>query len=946
MRRGARAAGALASLVCTVAVAQAPIETERLYLSGRGPSDGVEWDFRISDGRGAGRWSRIVVPQQWELAGFGHYAYGFDEQSSAEVGRYRHRFEVPAEWASRRLELVFEGSMTDTSVWLNQKRVGGRHHGAFTRFALDVTGIARTGAHNLLEVEVAERSADASVNAAERDADYWVFGGLFRPVYLEAHPASSIVDLAVDARHDGRLRVQAGSAGPTPGAALRLVVRTRGDRAEAWRGEVPFVEGAATLAVDVPSVSAWTAETPRLYELEATLVAADGGELHRVTEHFGFRSIEIDSRRGLLVNDEPVRLKGLNRHSFWPTSGRALDASRNRADAELIKSMHANAVRSSHYPPDEAFLDACDEIGLYVLDELPGWHDAYDTEVGRGIVAEMVRRDRNHPSVIAWTNGNEGGWNTHLDPELKRWDLQKRPVLHPDEAFGGIDTTHYPSWRELASSLDDGGLFRRVRNLFGPAPLVMPTEVLHGLWDGGHGAGLDAYWRLLRESPRGVGLFLWTFVDEAVVRTDLGGVLDEQQNFAPDGIVGPYREQEASVLALRELWAPVGVSVQSIEAGGEARLMVENRHDHLDLDRCHFAWRWTALPTAGGGDERPLAAGSQPGPRAAAGASGLLEISADLPGAGADALRLEAECGRRSAGSWVLPVAAADPVAVRGQPADIAVQVESSEGLVVFRRGELEVAVDASTAALRWVRAGEQGLSLTGGVRLPSGEAMQVQGVEVQPGDPPAARFLGAGTLREASWSLGRDGWLRFGWTLDVEARAEAQGVLFDYDPARVWALRWLGLGPYRVWANRMRGGQLGVWQKAYNDTSTGQSQRLYPELKGFHRGVRWAELHTEEGRLQMVPGDESLFLSVFRPRFAEGMASDDETMARFARAEVPEGLGLLHSIPGIGTKFHEAHELAAPGALAPRAGARTGVLWLRFLPSGTDGESTPPAAR
>ena len=138
----------------------------------------------------------------------------------------------------------------------------------------------------------------------------------------------------------------------------------------------------------------------------------------------------------------------MNRHSFWPESGRTLNKKLNIADVELIKSMNMNAVRLAHYPADPDFYDACDSLGLYVMSELSGWHGHHETINGQKLIKEMVTRDVNHPCVIWWSNGNEKGWNTELDGEFHKWDIQKRPVLHPQGNFGGYETMHYRSYGE------------------------------------------------------------------------------------------------------------------------------------------------------------------------------------------------------------------------------------------------------------------------------------------------------------------------------------------------------------------------------------------------------------------------------------------------------------------------------------------------------------------
>ena len=160
----------------------------------------------MSDGRKAGVWSTIPVPSNWELQGFGTYKYGGPTPRPSEQGRYRHRFDVPRAWRGKSIDLVFEGSMTDTEAWIDGKSAGPKHQGAFYEFRYDVTALLRPGARQQLEVLVSKESSDESVNEAERHSDFWIFGGIYRPVYLEAHPAEYVERVAIDARHDGAFR--------------------------------------------------------------------------------------------------------------------------------------------------------------------------------------------------------------------------------------------------------------------------------------------------------------------------------------------------------------------------------------------------------------------------------------------------------------------------------------------------------------------------------------------------------------------------------------------------------------------------------------------------------------------------------------------------------------------------------------------------------------------
>ena len=342
---------------------------------------------------------------------------------------------------------------------------------------------------------VSKESSNESVNEAERHSDFWIFGGIYRPVYLEAHPAESIERVAIDARHDGafRMDVHLGHVAG-PGVVTAQIETTDGQPAGA-PFSAPVAAGAAsvTLETRVDRPAAWTAESPNLYRVVVSLERA-GKALHTTTERFGFRTVELRPRDGLYVNGVKVRLKGVNRHSFWPDSGRTTSRAVSEMDVRLIKDMNMNAVRMSHYPPDRHFLEVCDELGLYVLDELTGWQHRYDTEVGRKLVRELVVRDVNHPSVIFWDNGNEGGFNYDLVDDYALHDPQKRPVIHPwQNEAGKINTTHYRAYDCCAGKYLDG------------PDLVMPTEVLHGLYDGGHGAGLADLWSRMLQNPLAVG---------------------------------------------------------------------------------------------------------------------------------------------------------------------------------------------------------------------------------------------------------------------------------------------------------------------------------------------------------------------------------------------------------------------------------------------------------
>jgi hypothetical protein len=708
---------ALVAPISAFAAESQSAQTERQYLSGRGPKDAVPWGFSVTGGRRAGEQTTIPVPSNWEQHGFGAYSYGLAPiPRSDERGLYRLTFSAPETWKGRRIRIVFDGVMTDATVKVNGRSAGPTHHGAFYRFHYDITSLVKFGAdpENLLEVDVAKASANAATDLAERGGDYWVFGGIFRPVWLEAAPAQAIEHTAIDARADGTftadLTLSAGvhdatdvlaqihAADGTPvGAAFQMRVPGGGT-------------GRVRLATKLDTPRLWTAETPHLYSLQLAL--RKGSEvLHATSQRFGFRTFEVRAGQGLFLNGQRILLKGVNRHSFRPDTARTLNPEDCYEDVRLIRSMNMNAVRMSHYPPDTAFLDACDELGLYVLNELSGWHHAHETEVGRRLIREMVERDVNHPSILFWDNGNEGGWNRELDGEFALHDPQKRPLILPSDTHDDLDTKHYSPFDELS------------KKLRGPH-LVMPTEFIHALYDGGAGAGLDDYWNAITQSPFGCGGFIWALMDEGIVRTDQGGRIDVYASYAPDGLVGPRHEKEGSFYTVRDLWSPVQITAPVLDEKFSGKLAVTNRYDFTSLANCRFAWRLVRYPEATDKvtTAKILAEGNAPAPAIAPHASGELVLSLPKNWRDADALVLTAfDPNQQEVWTWTWPTPALSQrvfnlsTTAQTSPAP---KVEVVAGEIRLVAGDVTASFDQTTGLLRAIRRGGKISSLTDGPRL------------------------------------------------------------------------------------------------------------------------------------------------------------------------------------------------------------------------------------
>jgi predicted small integral membrane protein len=850
-------------------------ETTRQYLSGTDGEHTTSWDFFCSSGRNSGVWTNIAVPSCWESQGFGRFRYGHEDKNYVPIrADYRHRFTVPASWRGKHVFIVFDGVMTDAAVKVNGSEAGPLHQGAFYRFKYEISGLLKFGEENLLEVAVSDKSANDSVNGAERNADYWVFGGIFRPVWLRAEPAQFVDRVAIDARADGTFAMDYYLGGEGNADTVEVTLQNAQGKPVGKSFSGPAKAGHITTKIDAPAL--WTAETPALY---TAMVRLKQGAtiLHEVKQRFGFRTIEVRRGEGLFINGQRVLLKGICHHVAWPTLGRSSSDRIAALDVNLIQDMNMNAVRMTHYPPDEKFLDLCDEKGLYVLDELSGWQHKYDTAVGSQLVKDMISRDVNHPSIIIWDNGNEGGWNTNLDAEFTQLDPQCRPIDHPWAKFGDINDSHYPDYNSLMKFLAGHAVY-------------LPTEFLHGLYDGGLGAGLDDYWNAMRHSRVSAGGFLWVFADEGVQRNDLTNMTDVKGNWAPDGILGPYREKEASYYTIKQIWCPVQLPT-ALPMDFDGTLPVENRYEFTGLSQCHFTWQLRKFGMSAG--FQTIAQGAIASPEIAPGVSGQLKLELPADWKKSDALAVTVlNYQGQELWTWVYPLLPQNRFIPAGSP--VAPTVTGNE--LTLKNGDAEADVELTTGRLLGVKIGGKAFSLTS---LP---------------------------IPHAKWSMLDSGWLKLDYTVDPAVQTNVVGAAFDFPEERMVKKTWLGDGPYRVWRNRLKGATLGVWETGYNTTETGYKDWLYPEFSGYFANVRWLKLTTTEGQLTMVIPDEKTFVRVGTPQFPEAKLSGK------TRIEFPPGnLAVLRDIPPMGTKFHLAAELGPQSTTPLVTAPYQGTIYLRF---------------
>lgn len=899
--------------------AQAP-HPERIYLSGTGTDYTRTWEFYCSKGQNSGKWKSIEVPSCWELQGFGEYTYGRyytikGAKPSDETGIYRYRFLTPDCGKNDRIKLFFDGVMTDAEVRVNGNPAGQIHQGAFYRFSYDITSLLKAEGENLLEVKVAKQSANKSVNAAERRADWWLYGGIYRPVWLEVVPDVSMEHFILDARADGSLRASVRMAGNAEGHVLAVSIRglKDGKPLRTLQGKEQVSCPLATSGRETgftckwSDVKVWNIEAPELYVARLELKDRSGNVIQVREERIGFRTIEFFPQDGIYLNGTRLIVKGINRHSFSVDGGRTTSAAMSRQDALLIKEMNMNAVRS-HYPPDEHFLDMCDSLGLVYIDELSGWHGRYDTETGARLIREMVERDVNHPSVILWSNGNEGGWNTDNDSLFCKYDkFQRRHVIHPWADFDGLDTHHYPAYLTGVARFTNG------------YKVFMPTEFMHAMYDQGGGAGLRDFWDRWMTNPMFAGGFIWVFCDEAPKRSDRGGVLDSDGSNAPDGVVGPRREKEGSFYAIRSQWSPVQIKPLLITEHFDGSFFVSNEYIYTNLKDCRMTYEVLScdIPMQGA-VSRILARGEVTLPALSPGETGKARFSLPASFAEGDVLKLEAfdRDGHRIC-DWSFPIRLANPYFQR-HLAQVStglsgntVSARNNGKEIVLKSEKVSVTFDAATGMILRVLSGNTEIPLTNGPVAAGMKMLYQPASSYVRQDSEEAVFCARykGGADSIVWRLTSQGLLYMdavllnrasgGGGFDdafMDTEVYNLGLTFSYPERICKGMKWLGRGPYRVWKNRIPGTNYGIWHKDYNNTVTGESydNLVYPEFKGYHANMYWATFESDTAPFTVYSRTDGIFYRVFTPEEPKGSAK--RTMPEF-----PEGdISFLLDIPAI----------------------------------------------
>jgi beta-galactosidase len=595
------------------------------------PEDVSETLVRSTAQRG---WKPIPVPSNWTLHGYGHPHYTnvqmpfpYDPPEVPEenpTGVYRKSVRIPKTWKNRRVHLEVGGAESVLYVYVNGRAAGmGKDSRLPSEF--DLTPLLRFGADNLITLVVVKWS-DASF---VEDQDQWWMGGIFRSVRLitapQVHMADAFMMPSISAngksgKLEGRVRIRSHAGWDTTpvlhGQLLapdgKTVVATFEEPMHARSGIHDFHHREIPFRFEVANPDLWNAEEPNCYTALLELRCGRSRDATRILT--AFREVATIGGQ-VCVNGTPIHIHGVNRHEHDPDTGKAISRGRMWQDARLMKALNINAVRTSHYPSDPFWYEICDRVGLYVVDEANiESHDFHNTlcrdpryaKAWLERVKRMVIRDRNHPSILFWSLGNESGhgpnhdaaagWARHADPSrLLHYEGaiskgQSKVTWHDGHTATDIICPMYPPVADLEQWMTDPDRDKRP---------VIPCEYSHAMGNS-NGSLADYYALFNKHFSKGLqGGFIWEWLDHGIRTKDAAGKTftayggdfgdtPNDANFVCDGLVGPDREIHPGCEELKFLARPV-----SVDSFNKAKrtLVLRNRRDFRDTSDLQLAWR-------------------------------------------------------------------------------------------------------------------------------------------------------------------------------------------------------------------------------------------------------------------------------------------------------------------------------------------------------------------
>ncbi|PWD98354.1 glycoside hydrolase family 2 TIM barrel-domain containing protein [Marinilabilia rubra] len=558
-------------------------------------------------------WGTINVPSNWEMEGYDYPIYTNVQYPHAKtppeiqdhynpVGSYKRTFTVPDEWKGKEIFLHFGAVSSAMYVWVNEEKVGYSQDSK-TPAEFNITSYLKPG-KNTVAVEVYKWSDGSYLE----DQDFWRLGGITRSVFLMARNQQHVRDFKVIA--DLTKNMKAGLF------SLEVdVVKVSVDNpvvVEAnllYKGKIvdSFIDAVVDSPVKwtstVSSVKRWSAETPDLYKLQIVLRNEDNNILEVLSQDVGFRNVKIDGNQ-LFVNGEYVYLKGVNLHEHHPATGHVVDEATMLKDIKLMKSHNINAVRTSHYPQPERFYELCNKYGLYVIDEANieshgmGYGEESLAKDGNWKEAHLFRtrnmfeRDKNQPSIIIWSLGNEAGDGINFNATydyLKSAD-DTRPVQY-EQAHGGRNTDIFaPMYAQIEH-------MEHYAREDGSKPLIQ-CEYAHAM--GNSVGNLQDYWDLIEDKDLMQGGFIWDWVDQGLLTTNKKGeeffayggdfgpdTVPSDGNFCLNGLVDPDRKPQPALEEVKKVYQHLKFKPVNLNIG---LISIENQYSFIDTEKFDFEW--------------------------------------------------------------------------------------------------------------------------------------------------------------------------------------------------------------------------------------------------------------------------------------------------------------------------------------------------------------------
>lgn len=556
-------------------------------------------------------WDKMPVPGVWELNGFGDpvyvntgYAWRNQFQNNPpeipvadnHVGSYRKTFSVPAEWKGKDIIMHIGSATSCVYVWVNGSFVGYSEDSKLEA-EFNITKYVKPGQKNLIAMQVF-RWCDGTYL---EDQDFFRFSGIARDSYLYARAKARIEDLRAVADLDsqyknGVLDVELEFKGNAGTATLELI-DAKGNTVAKASTCCPSGGGKARVSMNVANPHKWTAETPYLY----TLKASASGET--IPVRLGFRKVEIKNAQ-LLVNGQPVLIKGADRHELDPDGGYVVSKERMIQDIQIMKKFNINAVRTCHYPDDNFWYNLCDEYGIYVVAEANveshgmGYGDGTLAKRNDYALAHLQRNQRNvqrgfnHPSIIVWSLGNEAGYGPNFEAAydwIKAEDTS-RMVQYEQARINGKTDIYCPMY----AGYDN--IVRYATNPENTKPLIQ-CEYAHAM--GNSEGGFKEYWELYRKYDKLQGGFIWDFVDQSIRRTGKNGAMiyayggdfnrydGSDTNFCDNGLVSPDRVPNPHMYEVGYYYQNIWTDTDKLDRG---KLVVFNEYFFRDLSAYRLKW--------------------------------------------------------------------------------------------------------------------------------------------------------------------------------------------------------------------------------------------------------------------------------------------------------------------------------------------------------------------